>query len=288
MSDALTSKELSRLAWLVERQEDGRAVWYTPNFQWTTDANEALWFVRQLDAELFCFNTEIEASAVEHMFCSAPEARSCDACGDQATDACPHCQATTCGKCSVCEHGPALEPAAVPSTNETLWCQDCGGQTTRDHNSYQCNRCKKLWPLPRPSHAQLASQASMAGSVRVASSRAIDHVDATDGCEAVSPAAPSLHQASAISALELVDRLLAQAGYADDASVRHNLAIGLSCIRASQPPEALRVGESVKWRGNPEAMTVDALAYVCKTQAGNRIMFGAAELERATSTKGAG
>jgi hypothetical protein len=62
----------SHLAWLVESQQNGRAVWYTANFQWTTDASEAMWFVRQEDAELFCFNTEIEANAVEHMFCSQP------------------------------------------------------------------------------------------------------------------------------------------------------------------------------------------------------------------------
>lgn len=45
-----------------------------------------------------------------------------------------------------------------------------------------------------------------------------------------------LHTASAISALELVDRLLAQAGYAEDASVRHNLAIALSALRSSHEP----------------------------------------------------
>lgn len=36
---------------------------------------------------------------------------------------------------------------------------------------------------------------------------------------------------SAIRALELVDRLLDQAGYTKDSSARHNLAIGISCIR---------------------------------------------------------
>jgi hypothetical protein len=60
--------EASQIAWLVERQENGRAVWCTSNFQWTTDAKEAMWFVREEDAELFCWNTEIEARAVEHRY----------------------------------------------------------------------------------------------------------------------------------------------------------------------------------------------------------------------------
>jgi hypothetical protein len=68
-----------QIAWLVERQENGRAVWYTSNFHWTTDANEAMWFVRKLDAELFCWNTEIEAKAVEHMFCSEPASQTKEA-----------------------------------------------------------------------------------------------------------------------------------------------------------------------------------------------------------------
>lgn len=58
----------AHLAWLVERQENGRAVWCTANYQWTTDANEAVWFARREDAELFSWNLSGDSTVTEHCF----------------------------------------------------------------------------------------------------------------------------------------------------------------------------------------------------------------------------
>jgi len=40
----------SETAWLIERTEGGRAVWWTGSY-WTTDSREAIRFARRIDAE---------------------------------------------------------------------------------------------------------------------------------------------------------------------------------------------------------------------------------------------
>lgn len=59
-----------RFVWLVERFGDDGAVWCTANFQWTTNASEAVWFVRERDAELFCWNLGDNTTVTEHCFIS--------------------------------------------------------------------------------------------------------------------------------------------------------------------------------------------------------------------------
>jgi hypothetical protein len=54
--------------WLLEGADEHGAVYCTPNYQWTKDANEACWFARQKDAELFGWNVEQNAKAVQHAF----------------------------------------------------------------------------------------------------------------------------------------------------------------------------------------------------------------------------
>jgi hypothetical protein len=70
-----TEGEGPALVWLVEGSRNGRAIWYTANYQRTEDAIEACWFTRKQDAELFAWNLEDETTITEHMMnCgSAPE-----------------------------------------------------------------------------------------------------------------------------------------------------------------------------------------------------------------------
>lgn len=72
-----------RFAWLIERQIDGRAGWrsftsFQPEAGWTHDANEALQFARNKDAEDFMGGDDgdaeiYEAKAVEHGFELEPQ-----------------------------------------------------------------------------------------------------------------------------------------------------------------------------------------------------------------------
>lgn len=38
------------------------------------------------------------------------------------------------------------EAAESGLSSHALFCPDCGREAEQDHNSFQCHRCKKLWP----------------------------------------------------------------------------------------------------------------------------------------------
>lgn len=72
------ARPMWRFCWLIERQIEGRAAWrsltsFQPVAGWTFDANEAMQFERQKDAEDFMTSDDgdgeiYEAKALEHGF----------------------------------------------------------------------------------------------------------------------------------------------------------------------------------------------------------------------------